>query len=83
MVVVELFQMWGQKCEKVRKPWVLRLKLWSLSMRLIKSEESEKGCKCAVVEKIKMGGTCDCIVTHANQFCVFDLFRDWEPVKLM
>ena len=24
--------MWGPKCEKVQKPWVLRLKHWILSM---------------------------------------------------
>ena len=29
-----VFQIWGPKCEKVRKPWVLRLKRWSLSMRV-------------------------------------------------
>ena len=26
--------MWGPKCEKVRKPWVLRLKRWILSIRV-------------------------------------------------
>ena len=29
-----LFQMWGPKCENERKPWVLRLKRCSLSMRV-------------------------------------------------
>ena len=29
-----LFQMWGPKFENVRKPWVLRLKRLSLSMRV-------------------------------------------------
>ena len=34
--------MWGPKREKVRKPWVLRLKRWSLSMCLMKSGDSGK-----------------------------------------
>ena len=29
-----LFQMWGPKCEKMRKLWALRLKRWNLSMRV-------------------------------------------------
>ena len=42
----------GAKCEKMRKPWVLRLKPWSLSM-LTKSGESVKECKGAVAQKDK------------------------------
>ena len=37
-----LLQMWGPKCEKVRKPWVLRLKRWSLSMRVSDEERRER-----------------------------------------
>ena len=37
-----LFQMWGPKCEKVRKPWVLRLKLWRLSMPVSDEERRER-----------------------------------------
>ena len=49
-----LLQMWGPKCEKVRKPGVLRLKRWSLSMRMFtKSGESGKDCKGAVSQKDK------------------------------
>ena len=33
--------MWGPKCEKVQKPWVLWLKLWSLSMRVSDEEWRE------------------------------------------
>ena len=32
--------MWEPKCEKVRKPWVLRLNRWSLSMRV--SDEARR-----------------------------------------
>ena len=31
----------GAKCEKVRKPWVLRLKRWILSMRVSDEERRE------------------------------------------
>ena len=34
------------KCEKVRKPWVLRLKRWSLSMR-VSDEEGKSGKDCS------------------------------------
>ena len=34
--------MWGTKCEKVRKPWVLRLKRWILSMRVSDEERRER-----------------------------------------
>ena len=34
-----VFQMWGPKQKKVRKPWVLRLYCWISSMRV-----SEKEC---------------------------------------
>ena len=37
-----LFQMWGPKCEKVRKPWVLQLKRWILSMRVSDEERREQ-----------------------------------------
>ena len=37
-----LFQMWGPKCEKVRKPWVLRLKRWILYMRVSDEELRER-----------------------------------------
>ena len=47
-----LFQRWGPKCEKMRKPWVLLLKPWSLST-LTKSGESVKECKGAVAQKDK------------------------------
>ena len=30
--------MWGPKCEKVQKPWVLWLKHWILSMRVFDEE---------------------------------------------
>ena len=49
-----LFQMWGPKCEKVRKPWVLRLKRWILSMRVSdKSGKSGKDCKGVAAQKDK------------------------------
>ena len=57
--------MWGPKCEKVRKPWVLRLKRWSLSMRVSDEEQRERD----KLGKIRGGGTCDCVVTHASSFC--------------
>ena len=48
--------MWAQKCEKVRKPWVLRLKRWSLScMCLTKNGENGKDCKGVVAQKDKRG----------------------------
>ena len=34
--------MWGPKCEKVRKPWVLLLKRWILSMRVSDEERRER-----------------------------------------
>ena len=34
--------MWGPKCEKVQKPWVLWLKRWSLSMRVADEEWREQ-----------------------------------------
>ena len=37
-----LFSMLGPKCEKVRKSWVLRLKRWSLSMRVSDEERRER-----------------------------------------
>ena len=55
-----LFQTWGPKSEKVRKPWVLRLKHWSLIMRV---SDEERG-------KIRGGGTCDYVVTQASSFCI-------------
>ena len=51
-----LFLMWGPKCEKVQKPWVLLLKRWSLSMNVTKSGESGKDCNSAVVQKDKREG---------------------------
>ena len=39
----------GSKCEKVRKPWVLRLKRWSLSMRV---SHGESGRTVKVLRKI-------------------------------
>ena len=42
----------GPKCEKVQKPWVLRLKRWSLSMR-VSDEESGKDCKGVIAQKDK------------------------------
>ena len=48
--------MWGAKCEKVRKPCVLRLKRWSLSMRVSDEERREREVlKGAVVQKDKRG----------------------------
>ena len=38
----EFFQTWWAKCEKVRKPWVLRVKRWSLSMRVSHEEFRER-----------------------------------------
>ena len=35
-----VFQMWGSKQEKVRKPWVLRLYCWIFSMRVSEKERS-------------------------------------------
>ena len=32
----------GAKCEKVRKPWVLRLRRWILSMRVSDEEQRER-----------------------------------------
>ena len=37
---LRLFQMWGPKQEKVRKPWVLRLYCWIFSMRVLEKERS-------------------------------------------
>ena len=34
--------MWGPKCEKVRKPWVLQLKRWTLNMRVSDEERRER-----------------------------------------
>ena len=49
-----LFQMWGPKCEKVRKPWVLRLKRWILSMRVSDEEWRElEDCKGVAAQKDK------------------------------
>ena len=33
--------MWGPKCEKVQKPWVLQLKHWILSIRVSDEEQRE------------------------------------------
>ena len=46
--------MWGPKCEKVRKPWVLRLKRWILRMRVSHEERRElKDCKGVAAQKDK------------------------------
>ena len=46
--------MWGPKCEKVRKPWVLRLKRWILSMRVSDEEWRElEDCKGVAAQKDK------------------------------
>ena len=37
--------MWGPKCEKVRKPWVLWLKSWSLSIRVSDEERAGRALK--------------------------------------
>ena len=37
-----LFHMWGPKCENVRKPWVLQLKHWILSMHVSDEERRER-----------------------------------------
>ena len=54
MSLGRLFQMWGPKCEKVRKPWVL---CWSVGfwacMCLTKSRESGKDCKGVAAQKDK------------------------------
>ena len=34
--------MWGPKCEKVRKPRVLRLRRWNLSLRVSNEERRER-----------------------------------------
>ena len=44
-------------------------------MCLVKSGQSEKGCKAAVVQKDKRGRTSDRVATHAGSF-VFDSFRN-------
>ena len=51
--------MWGPKCDKVQKPWLLQLKCRSLSIRLMKNEESGKDCNCkgVVTQKDKRGRT--------------------------
>ena len=69
--------MWGPKCEKVRKPWVLRLKRWIFSMRVSDEErrEREGTVKVQQLRKIRESGTCDCVVKHASSF-VFDSFRN-------
>ena len=41
-VLGELVPDVGPKYEKVRKPWVLRLKSWSLSMRVSDEERRER-----------------------------------------
>ena len=51
--------MWGPECEKVRKPWVLRLKRWSLSTRVCMTE-GRKDCKGAVAQKDKREASCLC-----------------------
>ena len=33
--------MWGPKCEKVRKTWILRSQRWSLSMRVCLRKSGE------------------------------------------
>ena len=77
-----LFQMWEPKCEKVRKPWVLRLKRWILNIRVSDEERRElKDCKGVVAQKDKRERNL-CVVTHASGF-VFYLFRNWEPVELL
>ena len=50
-----LFHMWGPKCDKVQKPWLLYLKHWNLSLRLIKKGESGKDCKGVAAQKDKRG----------------------------
>ena len=38
--------MWGPKCEKVRKPWILRSQRWSLSMSVSEKEwRDQEGCR--------------------------------------
>ena len=37
-----LIQMWGPKCEKVQKTWVLWLEHWILSMRVSDEERRER-----------------------------------------
>ena len=44
--------MWGPTCEKVQKPWVLRLKRWILSMH-VSDGESRKDCKGVAAQKFK------------------------------
>ena len=36
------FQMLGTRCEKVRKPWTLRQKRWSLGMGVSDEERRER-----------------------------------------
>ena len=60
-VVGETVQMWRPKCGKMRKPWILRWKRWSLGTRV--SDEEQRGqevkvkrrCKGAVGQKDKRG----------------------------
>ena len=50
-----VFQMWGPKQEKVRKPWVLRLYCWIFSMRVSekKSVVYETECRHVAIQRGK------------------------------
>ena len=75
--------MCGPKCEKVRKPWVLRLKHWSLIMRVSDEEHREReGLQSAAPEKDKRPEPVIAyFVKHASSF-VFDSFRRYHTLMV-
>ena len=60
-VLGEPVRMWRPKCGKVRKPWILRWKRWSLGTRVSDEEQREQEVKVkrhwkgAVAQKDKRG----------------------------
>ena len=64
-----LFQMWGPKCEKLWKPWVLQSKLWSLIMHVSEEERRELVWRGDLWESVWQAlPTC-----MANCFCIYYL----------
>ena len=63
--------MWGPKCEKVRKPRVLRLKRWILSMRV--SDEERKDCKSVAAQKDKRERNLWLRCNTCKQFCILSV----------
>ena len=70
-----LFQMWGPKCEKMRKPWVLRF--WSVGFSacvcLTKSGESGKDCKGVAAQKDKRERNLWLRCNTCKQFCILSV----------